>query len=81
MNTNSYLMLIALTVGIFIAWVLVMTYRLLLKNVIPIYRKPMEVTETKKDTIIGKRRPVCKSDQELWELENGVKPTGSFDDH
>ena len=32
MNTNSYLMLIALTIGIFVLWVLVMTYRLLIKK-------------------------------------------------
>lgn len=79
MNTNSYLMLLALTIGISILWVITMTYRLLLKNVIPIYHKPMGMTEPKKEVIMGKRRPVYKSDQQLWEEENGVKSTGLSD--
>jgi hypothetical protein len=81
MTTNSYLILFGLTLGIFVLWVLIMTYLLLLKNVIPIYKSP-EVTETKKDTIIAKRTPICKTDQELWEAEkNGSKPRNSIKYH
>ena len=78
MNTNSYLMLVAITIGIFILWILTTVYNLLKAHVVPLYPHNIhksridKSTEELKNPILKttqKKKPIYHSDKDLWEKE------------
>jgi hypothetical protein len=87
MNTNSYLMVVAITIGtiigVFILWLFTMVYDLLKAHVIPLYphnihksRIDHSTDNLKKPIIRGgsfKKKPISFSDSQLWEKEQNER--------
>jgi len=87
MNANSYLMIVAVTIGtiigVFILWLFTMVYDLLKSHVIPLYPHNIHKsriensTENLKEPIIKgggfKQKPISFSDYQLWEKEQNER--------
>lgn len=81
MNTNSYLILIAIVIGMFMLWVCHSIWHLLKSHVIPLYphnmdRQKAESTIASESPILKesvKRKPKHFTDEQLWEREHAKR--------